>query len=205
MSYLLLLNDQTFKSNLLEAEEKNVLPSFCAMQSACGHPSMRRFRSCPEGNVRGRKRSGTEYCSLIYGRKSLVSYFIPEYTDLQRELGSTGYYIHRSGQVEKSYLGYFFPSPRSLFFHSLKFLWQTKSKKQKNISFKLFYLRIKPREHWISAWNGNVLFVLIKMQGGCRHSGIRDKETLVSGTAFIFMAFKWPEAALRSLEKPGSC
>lgn len=101
--------------------------------------------------------------------------------------------------------GILLPFPQVPFFHSLKFLWQMKSKKQKNISFKLFYLRIKPREHWISAWNGNVLFVLIKMQGGCTHSGIRDKETLVSGTAFIFMAFKWPEAALRSLEKPESC
>jgi hypothetical protein len=78
---------------------------------------------------------------------------------------------------------------------------ELEQKKQKNISFKLFHL---PREHWISAWNGNVLFALIKMQGGCKHSGVQNKATVITGRSLIFVAFKWPEAALGRLEKPGS-
>lgn len=80
-----------------------------------------------------------------------------------------------------------------------------KAQNNKSLSFKWCHLWIKPGEPWISAWNGDVLFALIKMQGVLGHRGVRNKETVTSDRSLVFMAFQQPEPAVGNLEKPRRC
>lgn len=72
------------------------------------------------------------------------------------------------------------PTPQHL--HSFPERWKPKKTKnppktpQKDFSFKRCHLRIKPRGHWILAWQENVQFAFIKMQEavGRERKGQRD-------------------------------
>lgn len=37
------------------------------------------------------------------------------------------------------------------------------------------------------------MIALIKMQGACRHSGVRDKDVALNDRSFIFRTLTWPE------------
>lgn len=57
------------------------------------------------------------------------------------------------------------------------------------------------RRLWTPAWKGNERIAPIKMQGACRHSGIRDKDVALNGRAFIFRTLKWPEPCPREFSE----
>lgn len=110
----------------------------------------------------------------------LASCLISKDSGLPRGAGKAREGRHTKG---KCYLGTSFPSP-----DSLKSFWQRREKK---INEDL-HLR-EAKGLWPPAWKRNVLIAPIKMQGGCGHSGVRDKETVPNGRSFIFTTLKWKE------------
>lgn len=84
---------------------------------------------------------------------------------------------------EPCYLGDSFPFP-----HSLKPFWQRRGKNKRRSPPKS-----EAKRHWTAAWKWNVLIALIKMQRGCKRSGVGDKETTLNGRSFIFRTPKCPE------------
>lgn len=111
----------------------------------------------------------------------LSSCLISKDSGLPRGAGKARESRHTKG---KCYLGASFPFP-----DSLKSFWQRREKKTNED----LHLREKPRGIGLQPGKRNVLIAPIKMQGGCGHSGVRDKETVPNGRSFIFTILKWKE------------